>query len=95
MPAEPPLPVKTVLEFWAPWCAASQPMALRMAALAAELEPRIAFSRVNADTAPEALEERHVRVLPTLLFLDGQGTEVARLEGECGAGEVEKMLNAE
>ena len=86
MPEE-PLPVRAVLEFWAPWCAASQPMVLHMAALAAELEPRVAFSRINADTSPEALEERRVRVLPTLLFLDAKGREVSRLEGEIGCEE--------
>ncbi len=89
-----PLPVKTVLECWAPWCGASHRMAMQLTELAAELEPHIAFSRLNADEMPETLGEFQVRVLPTLLFLDTRGLELARLEGECGRAEIEATLDA-
>jgi thiol-disulfide isomerase/thioredoxin len=84
--------VKTILEIWAPWCGASRRMALALAALSAELEPQVAFRRCNADAAPEALGEYRLRVLPTLLFLDEQERELARLEGVCGRGEVEAAM---
>ncbi|MDR3313951.1 MAG: thioredoxin family protein [Oscillospiraceae bacterium] len=86
--------VKTILECWAPWCGASRRMALALAALSAELEPQTALRRINADEAPEALGEYHVRVLPTLLFLDEHDCEVARLEGECGVFDVRLICAA-
>ncbi|MDR2524810.1 MAG: thioredoxin family protein [Oscillospiraceae bacterium] len=78
----------SVLLCAAPWCAVSRRMALALAGFTAQNEGARSFRRLDVDAAPELLEQYGLRVLPTLLFLDAQGRERARVEGECGEAEL-------
>ena len=86
------MPTKTIIECWASWCEASRRMAPRMAEFYAAHQGEIAYRRWDADELPERMAEYQIRVLPTLLLLDGE-REVARLVGERGSEEITNFKN--
>ena len=61
------------VEFGAEWCGPCHMMAPALEAVARELEGRVKFLQVDADTNPRTTAEYGVRGLPTLLvFRDGE-----------------------
>ena len=61
------------VEFGADWCGPCHMMAPALEAVARELEGRVRFLQVDADTNPRATAQYGVRGLPTLLvFRDGE-----------------------
>jgi thioredoxin 1 len=66
----------TFVDFWAPWCAPCREVAPIMESLAAELQGKVAFGKVNVDDNTVLSERYDVLSMPTLmLFKDGQPVE--------------------
>lgn len=70
-----------LLDFGMGFCIPCKKMAPDLAALHTELTGRV-LVRFNDLRKEEALaQEHHIRVMPTQVYLDGRGNEVARHEG--------------
>lgn len=70
-----------VVDFYAPWCGPCKVLAPRLNQLASEFNGRIAFMAVNVDEAPHLAERFNVQGIPTLLFIDRDGTNTEKTVG--------------
>ena len=80
-----------VLDFYADWCGPCQRLKPIMEELEAE-HPEVEFSRVDIDAEPEKAEKYEVMSIPTLVFLDEDGSVSATLVGLSSKEEIEKYL---
>ena len=65
-----------VIEFWASWCTPCEKMHAIFSQLAAEMENRAAFFRMNADECRALVERLNIVTLPTtVIFCDGVEAE--------------------
>ncbi len=72
------LPV--VVDFYAPWCGPCKMLAPLLEQLAAELQGRIKFTKLNVDDAPEWAGHYGITGVPTLALFRG-GKQVDALVG--------------
>lgn len=84
-----PLPV--VLDMWAAWCEPCQMIAPVLDELAAELEGRVRFAKLNVDGNPATAARFNVRSIPTLLVLKA-GQEIDRIVGVQPKSEIARRL---
>lgn len=71
-----------IVDFWAPWCAPCKVLRPRLHELDVEL------TEINADADIDACIAYRVRMLPTVIFFDGD-QEVGRLVG--GAANIARV----
>ncbi len=73
----------TMVSFWAPWCGPCRMMRPLIDELAVEhdQDEHLEFVRVNVDTNPGIAEQFRVMSVPTLVAVDADGVEHARLPG--------------
>jgi thioredoxin 2 len=82
-----------VVDFWAPWCGPCLAMAPHFAAVAARLEPRLRFAKLNTEAEPAPAGRFGIRSIPTLIVFRS-GREIARRSGALDAAALTAWLNS-
>ncbi len=80
-----------VLFFTAPWCATCK--GVRPHVISACNDARVPLAFVDTDADPDAAIARGISSLPTII-IERDGTELDRIVGAIGRGEMAKRLTA-
>lgn len=83
------LPV--VVDCWAPWCGPCRSFAPVFEQVAAELEPRFLFAKLNTEQEQSVAGRWNIRSIPTLIIYQG-GKEVTRMSGALSAQQFKQWL---
>jgi len=83
------LPV--LADFWADWCGPCKMMAPVFQQVAAEMNARVRFVKVDTEAHPQVSMRLHIRGIPTLILFRN-GVEAARTSGAMDAHALKRWL---
>lgn len=80
-----------LVDFWAEWCGPCKMMGPIFQQVAAEMNTRVRFAKVDTEAHPQVSMRHHIKGIPSLiLFKDG--VEVARTSGAMEAHALKRWL---
>jgi thioredoxin 2 len=83
--------IPLVVDFWAQWCGPCHAMAPSFARVAAEMEPKMRFLKVDTEAEPQLAARYQIRSIPTLIVFR-HGKIVGQRAGAMDAGTLKAWL---
>jgi thioredoxin 2 len=83
-----------VIDFWAPWCGPCKMMGPQFKAVAAQMEPRLRFGKLNTEEAHGVAAQYNIRSIPTVAIFRN-GREVARQAGAMDARALTRWIQSQ